>query len=75
MSQRPAEREAKLEHLENMLGSGGRMLKLIEILDVKIALISNPTVQQTAREDLEEMRRIIRKGQSFINWIIRTFKI
>lgn len=75
MSQRPAEKEAKLEHLENWLGIGGRFLKLIEILDVKIALIPNQTVQQTAREDLDEMRRIIRKGQTFINWIIRTFKI
>lgn len=75
MSQRKAHTEAKLEALENWLGIGGRFLKLIEVLEVKVNLIPNTTVQHTAREDLNEMRTIIRRGQAFINWIIRTFKL
>lgn len=75
MTQRKARIEAKLETLENWLAVGGRFLKLIEILEVKVNLIPNHTVQRTAHEDLNEMRMIIRRGQAFINWIIRTFNL
>lgn len=60
MSQRKAAAEQMLEKLENWLGRGARMLKLLEILTVKIDLISNPTVKHTALEDINEMRKIIR---------------
>lgn len=75
MSQRKAAAEAMLEKLENWLGRGARMLKLLDILTVKVNLISNPTVRQTAFEDIDEMRRIIRDGQSAINWVIKTLKL
>lgn len=75
MSQRKAAAEAMLERLENWLGRGARMLKLLEILTVKIDLIPNTTVKQTALEDIDEMRRIIRDGQGAINWVIKTLKL
>lgn len=75
MSQRTAAAEAMLEKLENWLGRGARMLKLLDILTVKVNLISNPTVRQTAFEDIDEMRKIIRDGQSAINWVIKTLKL
>ena len=75
MSQRTAAAEAMLEKLENWLGCGARMLKLLDILTVKVNLISNPTVRQTAFEDIDEMRKIIRDGQSAINWVIKTLKL
>ena len=75
MSQRKAAAEAKLEQLENWLGRGGRMLRLLEILTVKIDLIPNAIVRQTALEDVDEIRRIIRNGQGAINWVIRTLKL
>ena len=75
MSQRKAAAEAMLDRLETWLGRGGRMLKLLEILTVKIDLIPNATVRQTALEDIAEMHRIIRDGQGAINWVIRTLKL
>lgn len=75
MSQRKAAAEAMLERLENWLGRGARMLKLLEILTVKIDLIHNATVRQTALEDIAEMRKIIRDGQAAINWMIKTLKL
>lgn len=75
MSQRNAAAEAMLEKLENWLGRGARMLKLLEILTVKVNLISNPTVRQTAHEDIEEMRKVIQGGQAAINWVIKTLKL
>lgn len=75
MSQRKAAAEAMLEKLENWLGRGARMLKLLEILTVKVDLISNPTVRQTALKDIDEMRKIIRDGQGAINWVIKTLNL
>jgi hypothetical protein len=75
MSQRKAVAEAMLEKLENWLGRGARMLKLLEILTVKVDLISNPTVKQTALEDIAEIRKIIRDGQSAINWVIKALNL
>lgn len=75
MSQRKAAAEVMLEKLETWLGRGARMLKLLEILTVKVDLISNPTVKRTALEDIEEMRKVIRDGQSAINWVIKTLKL
>jgi hypothetical protein len=75
MSQRKAAAEAMLEKLENWLGRGARMLKLLEILTVKVDLISNATVKQTALEDIAEIRKIIRDGQSAINWVIKALNL
>jgi len=75
MSQRKAAAEAMLEKLENWLGRGARMLKLLEILTVKVDLISNATVKQTALEDIAEIRKIIRDGQSAINWVIKVLNL
>lgn len=75
MSQRKATAEAMLEKLENWLGRGARMLKLLEILTVKVNLIANPTVKRTALEDIAEMRKIIQGGQTAINWVIKTLKL
>lgn len=72
MSQRKAAAEVMLEKLETWLGRGARML---EILTVKVDLIFNPTVKHTALEDINEMRKIIRDGQSAINWVIKTLKL
>lgn len=75
MSQRKAAAEAMLEKLEAWLGRGARMLKLLEILTVKVDLISNPTVKRTALEDIEEMRKVIRDGQGAINWVIKALNL
>lgn len=75
MSQRKAAAEAMLEKLETWLGRGARMLKLLEILTVKVNLISNPTVKRTALEDIAEMRKIIQGGQAAINWVIKTLNL
>lgn len=75
MSQRKADAEAKLEALEKWLGRGARSRKLIEILEVKIAQIPNKVVQETATEDLNELRNIIKDGQSAINFVIRELKL
>jgi hypothetical protein len=75
MSQRKAAAEAMLEKLENWLGRGARMLKLLEILTVKVDLISNATVKRTALEDIAEIRKIIRDGQSAINWVIKALNL
>lgn len=75
MSQRKAAAEAMLERLENWLGRGARMLKLLEILTVKIELIPNATVKQTALEDIAEIRKIIRDGQGAINWVIEKLNL
>lgn len=75
MSQRKAAAEAMLEKLENWLGRGARMLKLLEILTVKVDLISNATVKQTALEDIAEIRKIIRDGQSAINWVNKVLNL
>ena len=71
MSQRKARQEARLQHLENWLGRGARSKKLLEILTVKVSSqIKNPTVRQTALEDIAELERIIQDGQGAINWVI-----
>jgi hypothetical protein len=71
MSQRKARHEAQLQQLENWLGRGARSKKLLEILTVKVtSQIKNLTVRQTALEDIAELEKIIRDGQSFINWVI-----
>lgn len=76
MSQRKAPVEKKLESLENWLGRGARSRKLLEILTVKIeSQIKNPTVKQTALEDIAELRRIIQDGQGAINWVIKELKL
>lgn len=76
MSQRKAPVERKLEALENWLGRGARSRKLLEILTVKIeSQIKNPTVKQTALEDIAELRRIIQDGQGAINWVIKELKL
>lgn len=72
MSQRKAGQEARLQHLENWLARGARSKKLLEILTVKItSQIKNPTVRQTALEDIAELERIIQDGQGAINWVIK----
>jgi hypothetical protein len=76
MSQRKAPVERKLEALENWLGRGARSRKLLEILTVKIeSQIKNPTVKQTALEDIAELLRIIQDGQGAINWVIKELKL
>ena len=75
MSQRKAKAEAKLEKLENWLGRGARSKKLLEILTVKVNQMPNPTVRQTALDDLNELRRLIDNGQDAINWMIAELKL
>lgn len=75
MVQRKAEIEAVLERLENWLGRGARSRRLLEIMTVKVNQISNPTVRQTALEDIAELDHIIRDGQGAINWVIKELKL
>ena len=72
MSQRKAKAEQKLESLENSLGHGGRIRKLLEIVAVKVrAGIVNPTVRQTALDDLEEAEMHLKAAQDEIARLIK----
>ena len=70
MSQRKRADETRLEKLENMLGRRAVSRKLLEILTIKIGLIPNPQVRETALKDIEEINRLLKDDQQVVSELI-----
>ena len=75
MSQRKRADENKLEQLENMLGRRAVSRKLLEILTVKVGLIPNSQVRETALKDIEEIKRLLKDEQDVVKAVIEQLEL